>query len=315
MTTAERVLIDALTDVRAATGVRYGLRDDRGVSMDTLKVVGHPDGGYLGVYHSRARGGRSFTVHLARSADLLTWTRHADLDRDASQPMLTALPGGAFLLVVEAGGAGRPAWLRVHHYPDARDLLAARPDRTFDAPHTLVPPDRFAEGTPHVEAATGTGDLDGSVIDIGFHYHRDGVVDRQGRGRLTGFRQWRAAADPAADAAIERWDVHGNIGGRDTAGWNGARITLVEGQLRRGDWGSWRVFRYDRATGVATPLPIRTHGGSTAFANPTVTVLPAPSGRTALLATMFVVGEGAASGEAGPLLYFRELPGDARVGR
>ena len=39
------------------------------------------------------------------------------------------------------------------------------------------------------------------------------------------------------------------------------------------------------------------------------TVLRAPSGRTALLATMFVFGEGAGPGEAGPLLYYRELPG------
>ena len=303
--TTEAILVDAITDAAGATAVRYGLHDDRGVSMDTVKVAEHPGGGYLAVYHSRSGRGRAFRVYLATSSDLLTWRQRAVLDRDASQPMLTALAGGGFLLAVEAGGAGRPAWVRLSHFPDAGSLLAARPARTFDAPHTLVPPDRLAEGTPHIAAAAA----DLSTVDVGFHYHRDGIVDRQGRGRLTGFRSWQAAADPVADKAIEAFDVRGNIGGRDDAEWNGTRVTLIEGQLRRGDWGSWRIFRYDRASGTAQPVPIRTHRGSVAFGNPKITVLRAPSGRTALLATMFVFAEGAGLGEAGPLLYYRELPG------
>jgi hypothetical protein len=301
---AGQTLVAAVTDAAGATAVRYGLHDDRGVSMDTLKVAENPDGGYLGVYHSRSRAGRAFRVHLATSTDLLAWRQRAVLDHDASQPMLTPLPRGGFLLAVEAGGAGRAAWVRLHHFPDAGSLLAARPARTFDAPQTMVSAQRLAEGTPNIEAAAD----DLSVIDVGFHYYRDGVVDRQARGRLTEFGSWRAAADPAADAAVEAWGVRGNIGGRDSAEWNGARITLIEGQLRRRDWGSWRVFRYDRAAGVAHPIRIRTHGGSVAFGNPKVTVLAAPSGRTALVATMFVFGEGAAAGEGGPLLYYHELP-------
>jgi hypothetical protein len=293
---------ELLTDVPAAVH-RYGVTDDRGVAMDTLKVIGDPAGGYLAVYHSRPRRG-SFTVHLARSSDLLSWRHHADLDPDASQPTIAALADGGFLVAVEAGGAGRPAWLRVHHYPSRRRLLDARPARTFDAPHTLVPRDRHAEGTPHIEYAAP----DASVVDLGFHYFRDGVVDRQGAGRLTDLRTWECAADPAFDAAVETWGARGNIGGRDTAVVGSERITLVEGQLRPADWGSWRVFRYDREAGRAWPLAVRTHGGSTAFANPTVTALRTPSGASALLVTLFVFSEGAAPGEAGPLLYYRELP-------
>lgn len=303
---------DLLTDVTKAVH-RYGVTDDRGVPMDTLKVIGDPAGGYLAVYHSRPRRG-SFTVHLALSQDLMSWHRHADLDHDASQPTIAALADGGFLVAVEAGGAERPAWLRVHRYPTRQRLLDARPDRTFDAPHTLVPADRLAEGTPHIERASA----DGSVIDLGFHYLRDGTaaapgdrstasVDRQGAGRLTDFRDWRCAADPAFDAAIEAWGARGNIGGRDTAVVGSECITVIEGQLRPKDWGSWRVFRYDRRAGRAWPLAIRTHGASTAFANPTVTFLQAPSGADALLVTLFVFSEGAAPGEAGPLLYYREL--------
>jgi hypothetical protein len=296
-------LLAAVRDVAGARAVRYGLHDDRGASMDTLKVVEHPDGGYLGVYHNRSRRGGAFHVLLASSTDLLTWRQRAVLDPDASQPVVTALPGGGFLVAVEAAGTGRASWLRLLRYADAQSLLTARPDGVVDLPHTMVPPDRLAEGTPHIDAATA----DLSVIEIGFHYFRDGLVDRQARGRLSHLRSWRAEQDPDADAAVEAHGVRGNIGGRDVVEWHGARLTLIEGQLRRGDWGSWRVFRYDRVAGTAWPVPIRTHGGSVAFANPKLTLLTAPSGRPALLTTMFVFAEGAARGEAGPLLYYREL--------
>jgi hypothetical protein len=105
-------LLDLLTDVPAAT-CRYGVKDDRGVSMDTLKVVEDPAGGYFAVYHSRPKR-NAFTVHLAHSRDLMTWHHRADLDHDASQPMIEPLAAGGFLVAVEAGGAGRPAWLRVY---------------------------------------------------------------------------------------------------------------------------------------------------------------------------------------------------------
>jgi photosystem II stability/assembly factor-like uncharacterized protein len=55
-----------------------------------------------------------------------------------------------------------------------------------------------------------------------------------------------------------------------------------------------------------------THGGSTAFANPTATMLRDPEGRDALMVTLFVPMEGAAPGEAGSLLYLVPLDqGDA----
>jgi hypothetical protein len=38
-----------------------------------------------------------------------------------------------------------------------------------------------------------------------------------------------------------------------------------------------------------------------------VTALRSPRGVSALVVTLFVFGEGAAGGEAGPLIYYREL--------
>jgi hypothetical protein len=294
-----RELLRLIEDVAAATA-RYHTVDDRGHSMDTLKVVENPAGGYLGVYHSVA--GDGFAAHLATSADLLTWTHRAVLDAPASQPTVAAVPGGGFLVAVEAGGSGQPAWLRFSRYRDVDRLLAADPDRVFDAPHTQVPPGRLAEGTPNIYAA------DDSVVDAGFHYFRDGDVDRQARGRLTGFRTWTTERRPRLDAAVEAYGVAGNIGDRDALTWRGSPYTLIEGQLRKGRWDSWRIFLYEEPAGPAYPVRIRTHGGSTSFGNPSATLLTAPSGAPALLVSVFLFGEGAAPGEAGQLVYHRETP-------
>jgi hypothetical protein len=313
-------LVEILEDVPAASA-RYQVRDDLGVPMDTLKIIEGTGGGYLGVYHRMRR--HRLTVHVATSTDLLHWTHRAVLDDRATQPTIAALPDGSYLVVVEAGGGGGPAWLRVHHYPTVDRLLAGDADRTADLPHTQVPPGRLAEGTPNIYAATLAPDLDHSVIDIGFHYLRDGDVDRQARGCLTDFRRWRAAARPELDAAVEARSVRGNIGGRDVLTWHGVPVTVLEGQLRKGDWSSWRVFLYwvgsaptegpgakvnsGEPPGAARPLRIRTHGGSTAFANPAVTLLRSPAGAPAVCASMFLFAEGAAAGEAGQLVYYREI--------
>jgi hypothetical protein len=298
-------LVGILEDVASAVS-RYQVRDDLGNSMDTLKVIESPAGGYLGVYHRIF--GRRLTVHVATSTDLLDWRHRGVLDEPASQPWIKALPGGAFLVAVEAGGGGRPAWLRLRHYPSLARLLAGDADRTIDLPHTQVPPDRLAEGTPNIYTATLAPDLDHSVVDVGFHYFRDGNVDRQARGQLTGFARWQAAPQVALDAAVEALGVRGNIGGRDFLTWHGAPVTVIEGQLVKRDWAAWRVFLHDGTTGSARRLRIRTHRGSTAFANPSVSLLRAPSGAPAVCASMFLFGEGAAPGESGQLVYYRENP-------
>lgn len=161
---------------------------------------------------------------------------------------------------------------------------------------------KCAEGTPNVYGATG------SSIDVGFHYFKNCDVDRQARGTLNGFAQWSAAPQPALDAPFEAFGPRGNIGDRDNLAFAGISYNLHEVQFTKGDFGSWRTYLYDWSTRRATPLAIRTHGGSTAFANPSATVLTAPSGRPAVLTTLFIPLQGAAKGEAGELVYYRELP-------
>ena len=294
-------LIELLCDVPRATAC-YGVRDDRGRTMDTLKVIADPAGGYLAVYHCGVGRG-VYEVHAATSPDLARWTWRARLERFASQPYVTALPDGGFLVAVEAGGAGTAPWLRLLDFASRADLMAGKAARSFDAPHTLVPPRKHAEGTPNIYAVSA----DRSHIDVGFHYFRKGQVDRQARGVLTGFVDWSTRREPQIDQAVEWWGVHGNIGGRDAFSWNGRDYLLVEGQGERHRWQTWRTFLYDPAARTAWPLPVRTTGGSAAIANPTVTLLDTPSGEPAILVTAYVFHDGAAEGEAGPMLYYRAL--------
>jgi hypothetical protein len=303
-----QTLARLIGDVRAATAFRYDARDSLGNRMDTAKVIASPAAGYLAVYHS----GR--VCHLATSTDLMEWTHRVVVDEPATQPTIAAVPGGGLLTAAEFddGHGGR---LRVRYWPSLEALLDGRPARQFLAPRTLS---ACNEGTPSIARVVLAPDVDAATIDLGFHYHRDCRVDRQARGRLTGFRRWTATTHPALDAAIERSAaaagerIGGNIGDRDHLRYQGRVYDLVEAQGLQGDFGTWRVYLHDRSTWTARQVEVVTHGGSTAFANPTATLLRDPSGRDAVMVTLFLPVEGAAPGEAGSLLY--HVPVDSRFG-
>jgi hypothetical protein len=307
-------LASILGTVTAADGYRYGVRDSVGNRMDTLKVIENPTGGYLGVYHTGDE------VKLATSTDLLTWTFRRTLDPQATQPTIVALPTGGFLTAVEynnqTGSGGR---VRLRHYPSLAALLAGTHNREVTPPRSLS---ACNEGTPTVYSVSLTPDIDHSVIDVGFHYQRECNLDRQARGRLTNFTGWTAAADTSLDAAItaaaaaQGQQVNGNIGDRDVVCHDNGRYTVHEVQYRKGDFGSWRLYLHTWQTGTIGYLPITTHGGSTAFANPSVTAIRSPTGHLAVVVSLFLPSEGAAPGEGGPLIYFREYvtPADPTTG-
>ena len=106
--------------------------------------------------------------------------------------------------------------------------------------------------------------------------------------------------------ALLFWGVQGNIGDRDNFVYDGYNFGVIEGQFTQGNFGTWRTFIYDYQTGNAEQLYIATHNGSTAFANPTVTIMNI-NGVPAMVVTLFVPSEGAANGEAGELMYYRFL--------
>jgi hypothetical protein len=283
-------------NVPQANARRYGARDSAGRSMDTAKIIADPAGGYLAVYHTLISG--SFHVSVATSSDLMSWRFRRDLGSRASQPHITALSDGGYLLAWEQEPSNHLAF---RYYGSRTALLNGSVSRSFDAPRRLS---SCAEGTPNVYSATLAPDIAHSSIDVGAHYFWNCDRDRQQRGRLTNFNSWTASAQGTFDNALLHWGVAGNIGDRDALNFFGFNFGLIEGQFVKGDFGSWRTFLYDYQTGNADPTSIHTDGGSVAFANPSCTSLKV-GGLWAVVVTLFLPSQGAAPGEAGELIYYR----------
>ena len=55
-------------DVPGSTAYRYGTKDNFGNSMDTLKIVKSPFGGYIGVYHTYSGETPTSSVYIATHA-------------------------------------------------------------------------------------------------------------------------------------------------------------------------------------------------------------------------------------------------------
>jgi hypothetical protein len=144
-----RATIEAVPD---ATAYRYATQDDHRRSMDALKIISTPDGGYLGVYHNGAHG--VFQVHVAESRDLLHWTSRAVLDNDASQPAIAALSDSGYLLADEAHiiRGVKLRILRFRHYASLAALVSGRADCTYEAPDSR--PVALNRGTPNIFSAT-----------------------------------------------------------------------------------------------------------------------------------------------------------------
>lgn len=291
---AER-FVELAGEVREADGFVYDVRDDGGRTMDTAEILQAPSGGtYLAVYHSTLADGR-FHAAVATSTDLRTWTRRHDFGAGTSQPSLAPNGRGGYVLAYEKDPDNHIA---VRGYPGLNALLAGEADHAYDAFRTLS---RCAEGTPDVTA------VHGGTVELTGHYQESCGIDRQLRATLRDFMTWHVEADGRLDRAVAAWGTAGNIGDRTRIELGGEPLVLIEGQRLRDDFGSWRTYAYDPVTGRADRVTPRTHGGSTSLANPSAALVNAPDGRPALVVSLFVPREGAAKGEAGQLLYWREL--------
>jgi hypothetical protein len=332
-------LANIVENLDRTTAHRYGARDDRGAPLEGLKVVQVGDR-YVGIYHSP--GGGRFNVHVATSKDLIAWTRRVTLDEDASQPTISVQPGGSLVVAYEKTTLldliPRPALpdglagpldildgplnrirIRFRFYRSLDALLDNQFSRQFTAKRLLSP---TAEGTPSItKAILRRGLISRSRIEVGMHYFADidgdgkPDLDRLATGVLTNFDTWEARPQPQLDAdLLKARSFHkgfsgpprGSLGDRDQVIFDGVRLELQEAQYVPGDYSSWRLFLIDPRYRVPRPLEIETGGDSRSFGNPTVTALTAPSGRPAILVTMYVFSEGAANGEAGPLIFYVE---------
>ncbi len=293
-----------LEDVTGATAYRYNAVDDQGQSMDCLKVLESPAGGYLGVYHVFIKG--TFRAWLATSQDLLHWSFVRELQVDGHQPTIAKTPDGGFVVALELSEPDGGSHIRFHYYESLSALQTSPPQRTLDAPRTAYF-NAPCEGTPNIYSVEFSPDVDNSKILVGFHFYENGDVDRVGVGLLTNFNSWVARAKNAYNDQLLDMGVQGNVGDRDHIMYGDHKYNVQEGQLIKDDWSSWRCFLYSYQDDAFSRLQVKTHGGSTAFGNPTVTRLRSPDGVDSLVITYFLFSEGAAPGEAGPLVFFHKL--------
>jgi len=298
-------VIEILTDVVGSTAYQYNVEDDKDNRLDTLKIIENPSDGYLGVYHSYI--GTEFQVRLATSTDLLNWTYEVTLAANSSMPTIAYhSQADAYLLVHEQWmnpNSSGPARLKFQYYDSLNDLLNADPSKTYLAPITLSPND--LEGTPNVYSISA----DGNTIEVGFHYY-SGSRDLNAQGTLTnllsGTRNWQTDTWTAYNNKLIDKGVNGNIGDRDYGWIFAGEYNVQEGQLKKGDWASWRAWLYDYDLEDFWLLDVTTHGGSTAFCNPTFTVLTSPNNKPCVVVTYFLPSEGAAPGELAELIFYTE---------
>lgn len=290
---ARQTLKSIVQDVRRATAFRYQVTDDQGRSMDTADVIWVPEErAFAAVYHTFSHVAGLFEVHVATSDDLLSWTWRTTLATRASQATIEESSDGGYVVAWEQ--SPDPIHIVLTLFERWSDVLDAEPSRRIRVPVTTP---GCAEGTPSIEAASSRR------VSLAFHYQAGCTRDRQAAG-ATDWRGWRARTRPHLDRALIRAGAAGHIGDRDTIELKGHRLMLIEGQLALADPATWRTFLYDRETGSAEPLRIRTHQGTPNAANPTVSRVTI-GGRSAILVTVFLFSEGAGPGEPGELIYYR----------
>lgn len=293
---ARAVLKGYAENVKQSDGYVYDAKDNAGHRMDCAKIIQQPGGSlFAAVYHTNINGATK--VNLATSTDLIHWTWIRELagsnNGAASQPTIAAASDGGFVMAWEQEPSNH---LKFVYFSSWNNLLNGAVTKSYNVNRTLS---SCAEGTPNIYSASSTS------VDAGYHYYDNCNVDRQARGTLSNFNSWSGSKQPLFDNAIMHWGAKANIGDRDILkDFEGYNYGLIEGQFTKGDFGSWRSFIFDYQTGNAEQLNIKTHGGSTAFANPTLTKV-ALNGRRAVVFTMFVPSELSASGEAGELIYYR----------
>ncbi|MFZ5853759.1 MAG: hypothetical protein ACOYXS_04525 [Chloroflexota bacterium] len=104
--------------------------------------------------------------------------------------------------------------------------------------------------------------------------------------------------------------IKGHIGDRDTIAFHGHELMLLEGERVPGDWSSWRTFLYDDETRVAEEVRFKTHAGSRAFSNASISEVRI-DGQDAILVTLYLFTEGSRGGEDEELVFYRRLPKDS----
>jgi hypothetical protein len=291
-------LRNIIENVAAADDYRYSVTDDTKKRMDGVKIIPDGKGKYLAIYHTDING--TYHASIADSSDLLHWTFQKELGINASQPYISALDNGGYVVAWEQEDPIIPPsetskhYIAFKYYASHSDLFSGITSRTKETTPTLSQcmNSAPAEGTPNIFSVNLAPDIDHSTIDVGGHYYDKCSVDRQMRGTLTNFTSWQATPQEQIDQAV---NVKGKIGDRDFVTYKNDQFLLIEGQIdsseAQGETDGAKLFRcflYDYHTKAAELLNFRTHRGNKICANPTITNLTAPNGKPAILVTVFI---------------------------
>jgi hypothetical protein len=285
---------------------------------------------YAAVYHTRDSAG-FYRVNLSQSNDLINWTFVRALLQNADMPKIVQVVGSTWLLIVHeqwqsvssSGASQAPCRFAYELFYDFNDLLSGTVRSTWVAPQygTASP---LLDGTPSIYNASLA--LSGGYYVVngqyGFHFY-DG--SRDVNAVTTTYDLFSPAGTAATlpstaatyNSVITSAGAAGSIGQRDTLQTTSARYNIQEGNLTGvSDFSKWRIFlytfgdsfSYPTGSGTATQLTITTPNGSTSIGNPSVNVVSSPSGSGySLVISYFIFGEGAGTGEAGPLIYYYDL--------
>lgn len=297
-------LAEKLENLPQAELHRFSLHDNDGRSMDCLEVF-QPTGktNLYGVYHTFRKG--VFSVHLATSKDLRTWTHLLELDKHASQAAIHETADGTFLMAYEKD-APNSCWIGIRFYKNLDALTQGKFTLEHHIPRSLAP---TAEGTPSFESVTiPNGDLSKSTIKVRFHFYENARVDQLASGTLTNFENWKANPSSKLNDTFKKLGGLGNLGDRDPFQWNGEKYYVQEIQGKVGDWGSWGIYLCDAEGNPLKKLALKTPKNATAFSNPSVTSIRLPNGQDKLIFSSFIHSRGTQPGEIGQLLSLIKNP-------
>lgn len=288
----DKSLFNAIQNITDADGFVYQSKDDKQNTLDCIKIIPYQNDTFLGVYHSLNEA-KEFEVHLSISTNLIDWKYQATLGVNASQPTIQIFNEKIYVLWEQEPNNH----LLLNVYENLSSIVEKSSQKSISLSRKLS---NYAEGTPNFYSITDT------LISIGFHYYKDGDVDRIALGELLNFNEWNVNDDKKVNESFLSYCINGNIGDRDFITFNKKSYIILEAQKIKNDFSSWRIFLYDIEQSISIPIDIKTHFGSKAFANPTVTIAQF-KGKKTLIVSFFIPHEGAEENENGSLIYYKYL--------
>lgn len=247
-------------------------------------------------------------------------------------PYLKRVKGNTWLLLAheqwENSGSRLPSRIGLKLYYNESDLFTGTHFNSFEAPLSVGRHSQL-EGTPNIYSATAQLRSGYWVVDalLGFHFNDDKGVDQVAHATLQTFGPtvlqptWSAQPATRYNVLFIKAGAIGNIGQREMGTLGNTRFIVQEGNIGHMPptiWQDWRIWIYwysasegivPNGSGRVQMLSPKTPGGSTAFGNPSFSIVKCPNDplNKCLFVSYFLFGEGAAPGEGGSCIFFSPL--------